>query len=321
MKMFQITALVILGIIIVLLSGFLIAGLLGYIDSDFFKYTSSSVLIFDEMYDGSEMKDIDTKLKSADVKLMKSEDQSIRIVYYGPKSELDNPSVNAEYVDGVLKIRQESRIRFFRFFSSERIEIYLPQKYLGSIEFALSSGNLEFMQDFEFSEINMQLSSGNIKAKTLKADNMFFSMLSGNMTCEGIYSEDYEIKMSSSTFKTDVLTGEGIFKSSSGKVSLKHYSGSGEIKLTSGNLYLGIDELWGDLDIGLSSGNAKVEMFGDTDGIYCDLRSTSGSIKTNFSDVDNGGIGSKLQYAFSETKEHKLSIKVGSGNVRIEKVN
>jgi hypothetical protein len=63
MKMFQITALVILGIIIVLLSGFLIAGLLGYIDSDFFKYTSSSVLIFDEMYDGSEMKDIDTKLK------------------------------------------------------------------------------------------------------------------------------------------------------------------------------------------------------------------------------------------------------------------
>ena len=62
-------------------------------------------------------------------------------------------------------------------------------------------------------------------------------------------------------------------------------------------------------------------MFGDTDGIYCDLRSTSGSIKTNFSDVDNGGIGSKLQYAFSETKEHKLFIKASSGNVRIEKVN
>ena len=62
MKMFQITALVILGIIIVL-SGFLYRWTSWLYRFDFFKYTSSSVLIFDEMYDGSEMKDIDTKLK------------------------------------------------------------------------------------------------------------------------------------------------------------------------------------------------------------------------------------------------------------------
>ena len=43
---------------------------------------------------------------------MKSEDQSIRIVYYGPKSELDNPSVNAEYVDGVLKFGKSPEFGF-----------------------------------------------------------------------------------------------------------------------------------------------------------------------------------------------------------------
>lgn len=63
-------------------------------------------------------------------------------------------------------------------------------------------------------------------------------MSSGNLSCEGIYSDTYEIKMTSGTFKADALTGVGNFKSSSGNVSIQHYSGSGEIKLTSGDLYL-----------------------------------------------------------------------------------
>ena len=54
MKAIQITVLAILGVIIILLSGLLIAGLLGYIDSDFSKFFGKSVLIFDETYDGSE---------------------------------------------------------------------------------------------------------------------------------------------------------------------------------------------------------------------------------------------------------------------------
>ena len=319
MKAIQITVLAILGVIIILLSGLLIAGLLGYIDSDFSKFFGKSVLIFDETYDESEMKDIDIDITSANVKIYKSNDQSIRVVYYGPKSEKERPTVTADYVEGILRIEQKSRIQLFGFFDSDRVEIYLPRDYIGPFDFELSSGNLDFVEAFEFSQIEMQLTSGNVKAKTLNTATLHFVMSSGNLSCEGIYSDTYEIKMTSGTFKADALTGVGNFKSSSGNVSIQHYSGSGEIKLTSGDLNLGIEALSGDLEIGLSSGNVDVNLLGDTNDIACEFRVTSGNIRTNFGDVDDGDVGSKFLYKFSDGAENALVIKTISGSIRIEK--
>lgn len=318
MKAIQITVLAVLGVIIILLSGVLIAGLLGYIDTDFSKYFSDTELIFDKTFDGSEMKDIDIDMKSADVKIYKSDDQSIRVVYYGPESEKEKPTVSADYTEGVLNIEQKTRVQFFRWFNTDRVEIYLPEKYLGPIELGLSSGNLDFVEAFEFSQMRINLTSGNIKATTLSTENLEYVMSSGNLNCEGITSDTFSIKLTSGSFKSDELVGTGAIKASSGNISIKHFSGSGEIKLTSGDFYLGLDALNGDLDIGLTSGNLHLDLLGETDGIYCDFRVTSGNIKTNFGDVDEGNVGSNLTHTFSDSEDYKLSISAVSGSIKVE---
>jgi len=319
MKAFQITVLAILGVIIILLSGLLILGLTGVIDADLFNYAGKTELIFDKTFDGSEMTDIDIDMKSADVKIFKSSDQSIRVVYYGPDAEIEKPTVSADYVDGVLVIEQKTRLQFFRLFDSDRMEIYLPEDYLGPLVLGLSSGNLNFAEAFEFAQMKIHLTSGDIKATTLKTDNFEYAMSSGNFNSEGIISDTFSIKLTSGNFKTDELVGTGTIKASSGNISIKNFTGSGNVKLTSGDFYLGLNALNGDMDIDLTSGNANMDLLGETDGIYCDFRVTSGNIKTNFGDVDEDTVGSDFVYSFSESNDYKLSIKAVSGNIKVEK--
>lgn len=321
MKTIRIIQLILLLIIIAVLIAILVVGTLGNFSLPFVNFfknatVSNSVLIYDQEYDGSSLDLIDTSLSSADIEYNFSQNSEIRVVYYGPEKEKDDPIVKTNYDSSTLKITQQNRVSLFNIISGEKVIIYLPAGFDKDIISDTASGNIEFHEDIRLNSLNLELSSGNVVMKDLAAKSMRIAISSGRVSAEAINVDEYSVKLSSGNFKSTELIGSGDIISTSGNADIDSYSGGGIIKSTSGNVDVGISKLTSDLDIGLTSGNISVDILSDDPDIECHFDVLSGSIRTNFGNINKNVTGASLNYEFSDNPMYKLSIKTTSGNIR-----
>lgn len=313
--------LIISGLVVVLAFG--MAGRLTGTIGTWFRHSvvSSSVMIFDHAYDGRDLIRIDSQLNTSNLEFEVSADDQLRVVYYGPESEKDDPTVRVHFASDTVEITQKNRIGFLRSFSNERVIVYLPRSFAADIACQSASGNILFNEDLTLNHLRLEVSSGNVTMQAITTSVLDIDVSSGRVLADWVQADVYRFKISSGNLQLIGLIGKGDIISTSGNITVEALTGGGSIKSTSGNTTIGLEKLDTDLEISLTSGSADVQLLMSDPDLSCDLDVLSGTIRSNFGNVNRHVAGASLSHAFGDGTGHHLSVKSTSGNLKIEQLN
>jgi len=112
---------------------------------------------------------------------------------------------------------------------NEKIELYIPKSYAKDLDISTGSGDVVFNSDMKLNNINCKQGSGDFKMNnnSITANNVGIKTASGDIDIASLGSKYYDIQ------------------ATSGDMSIKFISGSGNVKAVSGDVkidYKSIDE-------------------------------------------------------------------------------
>lgn len=219
-----------------------------------------------------------------------------------------------------LNVTQKSSWSFISFnFNSTKQHITVAlsnREDLNDVQFKLHSNNGTF-SDLSGKTIELNSTSGNLVLNNVRTNQLVVKNTSGNITANQIEG-DTEIKLSSGNIKINELNGSLEVKATSGNITadkvtgsvtssltsgttkFTNFTGPGIFKGTSGNITLS-DQRSDSLDITNQSGNVTLSLDDKFKGAY-DLKTTSGDIDAPDSPRQNTDL---------------IKVRVTSGNIRI----
>ncbi len=334
MKALRIIQLVLFTIAIISLVAILVLFIRGNFNLSGFAIQEKQVLLSEVNIPGDSINMVKTNLSSANIYVIPSESEQIKVRYLGPESEKENPKVRIEENTDQITITQDLTISLFQIVTTERrIEIYLPESYQDSIDLSCSSGDLKIEGDYSFDTMTINLSSGEISAENLTTKNTQVRLISGDLKIKSLKSDSYSVKSNSGELVFQELEGKGKLDCTSGNIHVDKmvsefdvYTGSGEIFLgemsgqgkincISGDVHVEIAKSLGDLDISTTSGEVTVKL-SEKSGYFFTGDCVAGYIRSDFPlkyDHDNhasGEVGAENDY--------KLSVKTTAGDIDLQ---
>lgn len=194
--------------------------------------------------------------------------------------------------------------RFFSFFNTPELKVYIPKDYEDDIQIDMGSGQLTFSGDWnghtkKLNELSIDLGSGNVKLKDLSVSHLSLEGSSGNITVEALTTE------------------KSSFDISSGRVQLKDFVGELEVDLSSGKFDAQLTELVAPIDVSASSGTVTLDLPEDSDFT---LKSKVSSGTVSFEDFPmevKKQDGKKFEGTHGKGT-HEINIEVSSGSAKIK---
>lgn len=164
---------------------------------------------------------------------------------------------------------------------SERIEVFLPESYIGAVEARTSSGNIKADNKFAFHEFEAAANSGNI-------------------TCDSITA--------------DIIKAD----TSSGNIEVDNASGELEASASSGNIKLRFTKVLDNISAETTSGSIKMEIPRESAFTF-EARAASGSIKTDFDDMltFNDAKGKRASGAYGNKPAAAIHTEASSGSTSV----
>lgn len=337
MKPLKIISLVLLIVGIALLVAVMILFSLGRINFGTFFRVEKQVEIFSKTESMTGINEISLDLASADIQIVPSAAEEITVTYKGPQSKKDDPDVSVEVNNGELRIVQEKMDFFYLFswnFTQRQVEIQLPESYIGKLSVLNKSGNLTIDGDYTFESYHSDVTSGNVTIGTLTTSDFTMRSTSGNIRIGTLKTDSFDIRVTSGDTKAEVITGNGTLDTTSGNVviaalngqadlstssgdtTVKEWKGSGSAHCSSGNITITVSESTGDMTIGTTSGNIKVEL-GEKAAYQIKASCISGNVNSDIPLTYTGDDKNKAEGDFGTNPANSLSVKATSGNIRI----
>lgn len=181
-------------------------------------------------------------------------------------------------------------------FSSEKIEVYVPEKVLSVLSIQTGSGNIEY-NGVDVGEASFQSGSGNIKIVDMKGD--------------------ITVQTGSGNISGDSLCGKLSARAGSGNITVTGFAGSGAIATGSGNVRVEAASVTGDMEMQTGSGNIKLEI-PEKLSFHLEIQTGSGSIKTDFDEIlSYNKKGNSAEGNVGAMPEINIRLKANSGNVRV----
>lgn len=315
MKTLQTVLLIVLIVGVIAVTGTLIAVLSGKLKYEMFQ-VANSVVLSDQRFETNGIDAISVRVSSTDIEFRPSEDDEWRVVYKGPDSETKDPLIKASVESGSITIKQRNQFMPMFFGVSRFVIVYVPNSFSGSVSFHCSSGDLDLTDDFNFSDFEYKVSSGDMTCKTLSASKLSIITTSGDIVCDTVSSPQYFIRTTSGDIDIGALTGDGSVEVTSGRIQIDGYTGSGSLTTSSGDINLGLLEVRGDISIRVTSGNVDVSV-PEQIGLRLDLSVTSGDIDTDIVLNDTQVSNNETKGTIGDDPENLLQVKTTSGDIRI----
>ena len=218
-----------------------------------------------------------------------------------------------------------------------RIEIYIPVPLMQEISIRTNSGRITASDDYIFSSVTLQTSSGSISVNTITAMIADITSSSGSIHCERI-NGNTNIKASSGSIRLDNIEGDVSIETNSGSIRFERINGNVSAKTTSGSIRFNgitgrieaetssgrincsVNEVVGDISLRTNSGG--VELIIPQNSIFnFSTKTSSGRLSTPFSDklfmpvsernVTQGIIG-------EGTPNININIRTNSGSINIK---
>lgn len=231
---------------------------------------------------------------SGGVVISKSYDDKIHFKEKSTEKLNSNKWASTEVVGDTLNLKSNNKYNFVLFFfqsPASYLELRLPDKQYESLKLLMTSGNTT-VSEFNISDIDITITSGNLFLFTIASDQIKINMTSGNANFQNTQTQNLDLTMTSGN--TDF---EGIIVKEC------------RINMTSGNLNLtSIDFSPQNLTLDMTSGDADITLSKD-DGFVLNLDKTSGNV-----DLDNEIIEiSESKYTYSD-EENSINVDMTSGS-------
>jgi len=233
---------------------------------------------------------ISMNITSTDINIIPSEDEDIRVHFYGEVStnrNRDIPSLVA-YESG----------------DELRIEIIKPRTVFIGINVWRTELDIYIPED-SLEVLKIDVVSSDIKVSGLKVDEFEYNGVSGDLKGESVFAEDIK------------------FNTTSGDVSLKSYTGDADIRVVSGDLVLEDGSLNDNIKLVTISGDVYIEQEVPSN---MDIKTTSGDVGINISEdagfylkasTVSGEIDNRFPIKITSSGRRSLEGKVGSGEKEI----
>lgn len=231
---------------------------------------------------------------SGGVVISKSYDDKIHFKEKSTEKLNANKWASTRIVDDTLYLKSNNKYNFVLFFfqsPATYLELRLPDKRYESLKLLMTSGNTT-ISEFNISDIDITITSGNLFLFTIASDQIKINMTSGNSNFQNTQTQNLDLTMTSGN--TDF---EGIIVNEC------------RINMTSGNLNLSsIDFSPKDLILDMTSGDADITLSKQV-GFVLNLDKTSGNV-----DLDNEIIEiSESKYTYSD-EANNINVDMTSGS-------
>lgn len=227
------------------------------------------------------------------------------------KSEMQ---VNGDTLS-IIEADRGIRISFF-VFSEEKVEIFLPKGYKGSVKTAVSSGNVRAECALELKEFAVSSKSGNISCGEIGAEEVKAMTNSGNIIFKKAQG-NRKIETKSGNIKLEGGEGNTWVSSKSGNISVENADGGFSGIAQSGNITAGFVCVKGDITAETSSGNIRLELPEESEFDY-EGYASSGTIKTDFNEMLSfNEKRNEAKGSYGSTPGMRVRTKASSGNTHI----
>lgn len=191
---------------------------------------------------------------------------------------------------------------FFSFNANDGVTIFLPEKYTGDLAMKLGSGEINTTSFSEknplnMTELSLKTGSGEVIMGHVDTEEFSFNGSSGEVIIESL------------------VTKRGYFDLSSGDIDLSSYSGPLKARVSSGEFNAKFDELTGDIDVKVSSGDVNLDLPDNAD-FKLKGNASSGSVSTSF-DLEDNQITEKSISGTYGKGTHEIDLKASSGDIEV----
>lgn len=255
---------------------------------------------------------IELDISRDDVEFFKSEDNRVKVDYYDSNKLPYSINIKNETLE-ITYGENWWRNLFNMGKEKKTVKIYLPNDEYNKIDADIASGALKMDITLNFSDVDIDMASGNIFLNKINSNKMSIDMASGNTIIENCVIENLDYSAASgdisasecqiNTFESDTVSG-GININNCDIDIMECEATSGDIKLRNTEIT--------DCDISMVSGNAVLDLKYKAEEYNYDLAVTSGDINVG------GSFGTLKAKEFKGgTGEKKIKVRATSGNVNI----
>lgn len=322
-----------LGLAVIVLACFAFASLLFYqIDIKDYKDNKNQHEINEEKtFEAEEIKNINIDSSSADINIIEYDDNKVKVHIYGHfyKKYKDNNEPVIELNNGQLDIMQSRKSSIMSlginfnigelFNDNEmHMDVYVPKGYKDDINIESSSGNIK-ADNLELKKLDIDTFSGKIELKDVTADKVSLETSSGDISAGNIKADDLKINtFSGNNYYKSIDAQKVYFESSSGDISL----GSVNTEVIEGDTFSGhinAKEVKSkDGKFTTSSGNVIIN-YAEFKKVICDT--FSGDVKFESAELNDTQIetsSGNVAISLLEDAEFKLDADSSSGNISCE---
>ena len=165
---------------------------------------------------------IEVDITTEDMKIISSSDEKINITYY--ENNFHKYTLNLK--DSKLSFEEKERENFFNFnifnffnYIEYPIVIAIPETFIGSLDLDITTADVYIDIDNQLKDVEIELSTGDLTVKNLKADNLYVEQTTGdidiynvsinNQYCQKITTGDSQIEnLKSNVAKIKSTTGD-----------------------------------------------------------------------------------------------------------------
>ncbi len=265
------------------------------------------------------IENIDISYSSENIVFLKGEADKIVIKEYLYENREDHTKMETEGNTLYVKKNEGMNVTFTLGFltGSERIEIYLPEAFSGSVTVTASSGNITSDPAWSFREFYASVKSGNITCEAIEAEKITAETSSGNIFF-GMAQGERTVTASSGNIVVSSGAGNTYVSVSSGNIKVEGASGSFKASAHSGNIEAELISLGETVEAETSSGNIRLNIPKDSSFSY-EANAGSGSIDTDFDEYlsyNKRGNAASGTYGANATTSIRTSTSSGNADVK-----
>lgn len=254
-------------------------------------FVKAETKTYDELL---EFSNIDLDLSTSDVFIYKTEDGKTKVecddfekLYHVVKVEDDTLKITM--VDEYKWYEQIMKIK-----SGHNVKIYLPNEQYNKLKVDNSTGDVKIYKGFTFSEIDIDVSTGNVEVNTKATGDIKIETSTGDITLTDVKGVNLDLSVDTGKVK---LWGVAV----SGNITLTTSTGNADLEYvvcvdlisegSTGDIVLTKTMVSGKIDIERSTGDVKFDM---SDAKTLKIKTSTGSVKGNL-------LSDKTFYAKSST--------------------
>lgn len=272
--------------------------------------------------------DIVISADTHDVRILPSDDGSVRVVYHELSSE--KVTVNVSVQDGKLSIVEEDTRRWYQKisifnFARHGITVYLPAGVYGALDIDISTGKIVVEKGFSFAKARVERSTGSLRLDMIVAGELNIKGSTGDLSLKGA-AGSLQIKQSTGDVELSDLTvsGQMQISTTTGEIDMTRVTAAAAfIEVDTGDIEAKGLTVSGDMAVESNTGD--IELDHSLIGGHLEIESDTGDVSLDESDVgtakittDTGDVTGKLltdkQY-FATTDTGRVRVPTTAGGL------